>query len=217
MKAILYRDFICIKSQVKSFFWCFVVIFMPPVLITYRKFAILNNDTLFMIISAIVPICFGVEFMQKVLIEDRSNEMFPLIFRNGVSVLKYCLTKAIIPFFIGTLYTILSLIIYRLFFNSVMFSMYSPKDLVSLYFIYAVLTVVMLFICELLIFVIKTEVNYMQISLLLSIAIVGTVFYFTNPINNLLPFFLAMILLSLIIFLIMIILLKKKYAYVKTF
>ncbi len=215
MKAVIYRDLMCLKSQIKNFFWCFILIFMPPMLIKYREVAVLNYDIVFIVMSALTPAVIGMQFLSSILIEDKQNDIMPIIFRNDISVLKYFTSKTIVPFIVSIMYMVLSLVIYQLFFPVIMFSKYNILEIVELYGIYLILTFVVLILEELIVFIVKNDAYLPTVSIFSALALIFGVFYFINPLQNLLIFIFVMSFVSIFILFIISYILKNKYANIK--
>lgn len=212
MRAIFYRDIVSIKNQKKNFFLSLIFLFSFPFVIRLNNLRFLNPNYLFLVVSAMVPITIGLQFSNYLLLEDKKNDIFPLLFRNGVTIYGYYLFKAIIPTCIAVIFNLVSFTFYNFFFNNLL-EQFNSKQLFLLFFVGVSLTILVLLVSEVLIFIIKNEAYYSSSCILVSLLIIGATFYLVNPFVNTLVFFGLIILFSLVTYLVLDILLKRKYNY----
>lgn len=212
MKAIWYRDLITLKNQKRNFVLSLIFLLAFPLVVKYNNLGFLNTSTLFLLVSSIIPATIGLQFSNYLLLEDRKSEMFPLLFRNGISILKYYISKAVVPALIAIIFNLI-----YFFFNNLMFDdlvkEYKSKELILLFFVSTSLMVIALLISETLIFVVSNDVYYPTACVISSIAIIGLIFYFLKPVEHIYLFALVILAIGLINYLWLRVLLKRKYSY----
>jgi hypothetical protein len=212
MKAVLYKDLMTLKNQKKNFLLSLFFLLIFPFIIKHNKISFIDTNMLFLFVSSLIPATIGLQFANYLLLEDKKSEMFPLLFRNGLSIPKYYFSKIVIPLCVAFGFNFLSFLYYSFLFENLT-SNYDLKELILLFFISSSLTIIALWFSESLIFVIENDVYYPTACVILSIVVIGLVFYYIKPFEHIFIFILTVLFIGIVNYLALQVLLKRKYSY----